>query len=289
MTPKKETAGMLKHPAADYQSSQNHYDPASQKAQASSLFLGAAQGYAERGKAVFPVQPRGKTPLTPHGCKDATVDPIVIARWWKKWPNANIGLTTGSGSGIFVLDIDGEEGEESVRTLERKHGPLPLTAEAITGGGGRHLFFLWPQGGTISNSAGRLGTGLDVRGNAGYVVAPPSIHPSGKGYTWSVDSADQAVQAPVWLLALISSPQDVGRLTPVSEWRDLVKGVPEGQRNHALARLAGKLLRCRLDPYMVLDLCLAWNETRCRPPLSQEEVAQTVNSIAGRELARRGG
>ncbi len=251
--------------------------------------LSAALALAAKGKYVFPVEARGKRPLTSHGCKDASIDPAIITDWWKKWPDANIGIATGNGSGVFVLDIDGEEGEESLRVLEREHGSLPLTVESITGGGGRHLFFLWPQQCTIANSAGRLGKGLDVRGNGGYVVVPPSIHASGRQYTWSVDSAAQAVSAPVWLLTLISNPTDIKNITPVSEWRDLANGVPEGQRNHALARIAGKLLRSRIDPYMALTLCLSLNETHCKPPLPQEEVIRTVDSIAKLELSRRKG
>jgi len=250
--------------------------------------LTAALSLASHGKLIFPLQVRGKIPLTTHGCKDATTDQATLTRWWEQqWPDANIGLATGPASGVFVLDVDGEEGEASLRALEAEHGALPATAESLTGGGGRHLFFKWPQSGVVKNSAGKLGACLDVRGEGGYVVMPPSVHPSGRKYVWSVDSGDQIVPAPAWLLHLIANPQGK-RPTPVSEWRSLMKGVPEGQRNQSLARIAGKLLRSRIDPFMALELCLAWNETRCVPPLPHDEVTQTVNSIAGRELARRG-
>lgn len=250
-------------------------------------FLSSALALAARGKHIFPLVPKGKKPITQNGLKDASIDPNVIRQWWRKTPDANIGMATGAISGVWVLDIDGEQGENSLKELELKHGQLPPTVEVITGGGGRHLYFLWPQQGIISNSAGRLGQGLDVRGNGGYVVVPPSIHESGRQYTWSVDSSSQVASAPSWLLTMVNKPPE-RTSTSATEWRELVKGVSEGGRNDALSRLAGKLLRSRLDPYMVLELCLAWNEARCQPPLTNDEVIQTVDSIAGRELARRG-
>jgi len=248
----------------------------------------AALKYAHRGKAVFPLRPHGKIPLTPRGHKDASIDPETISAWWSRWPQANIGLVTGACSGVFVLDVDGEEGEASLDMLESQHERLPPTAESITGGGGRHLFFQWPTTADICNSAGRLGPGLDVRGNGGYVVVPPSNHESGKAYFWSVDSAQSPAPAPDWLLTLIWRPHETYKATSPSDWLDLLKGVREGSRNDAITRLAGKLLRAHIDPHLALEICIAWNDSRCRPPLGQEEVAKVVNSIAGRELARRG-
>jgi hypothetical protein len=249
----------------------------------------AALTLAARGKTVFPVQPRGKIPLTSHGCKDASTDPAIVRSWWTTWPTANIGLATGPASGVFVLDIDGLEGEASLKALEMEHGHLPPTVEAITGGGGRHLFFRWPAGMEISNSAGRLGLGLDVRGRGGYVVAPPSIHPSGKGYAWSVDAVQEPADAPRWLLDLIIRPPDEAtQRTPPAEWLELMKGANEGSRNETITRIAGKLIRCYLDPPLVLELCLAWNDARCKPPLPADEVVKVVYSIAACELRRRG-
>lgn len=250
--------------------------------------LQAALGYAARGIAVFPLHPRGKTPLTAHGLKDASTDPAAITAWWQQWSEANIGIVTGENS-FWVLDIDGTEGEKSLRALEEEHGALSQTVEVITGGDGRHLYFQCPQQGVIFNSAGRLGRCLDVRGNGGYVVAPPSIHETGRRYEFSVDSHDRILPAPAWLLNLIHETKKKKSSISGSEWLNIVKGVTEGQRNDALARLAGKLLRYGLAPFLVLELCQAWNETRCKPPLEQAEVIYTVNSIAGRELVRRGG
>ncbi|ACX52291.1 Bifunctional DNA primase/polymerase [Ammonifex degensii KC4] len=265
----------------------------------------AAVCYAERfGWAVLPLHSiaggrctcgrvncpsPGKHPLTQHGVKEASKDSETIAAWWRRWPWANIGVATGSISGFFVLDVDGPEGEDSLYELVKRHGELPETVEQITGSGGRHLLFRMPEGRAIGNKV-RLAPGLDVRGEGGYVVAAPSLHASGRRYEWEFSSRPgevEVAEAPGWLLELLAGPAgSQGR--PVEEWRQLISGgVEEGQRNNSIAALAGHLLRKRVDPYVALDLLLAWNQVKCRPPLPDEEVVRTVDSIAKKELERR--
>src|SRR5262245_60035813 len=158
---------------------------------------------AERGLAVFPLKARDKAPVTKHGFKDATTDLAVIKGWWEGWPEQNIGIATGERSGVFVVDVDGEQGEASLEALCDKHGPLPPTVESLTGKG-RHIWFRYPVGVKIGSTAKRLGQGLDTRGNDGYVVAPPSIHPTGKGYRWA-GSEDHFADAPDWLIDLLTA------------------------------------------------------------------------------------
>ena len=158
----------------------------------------AALQLAERALAVFPLLPRDKRPATPHGVKDATTCADTVARWWRQDPNFNIGLACGAISNIWATDVDGLDAEAELRKLEKQHSPLPPTVESITARG-RHIFFKWP-GWDIRNSVGALAPGIDVRGNGGYVVVPPSVHPSGRRYTWSVDSANTFAAAPQWLL-----------------------------------------------------------------------------------------
>lgn len=136
-----------------------------------------ALSYARQGIKIFPLRPREKTPLTKHGYKDATSDESQIQTWWVQWPDANIGLATGRVSGLVVIDVDGPQGEESLKSLP----PMPATWEVSTGRG-RHLYYRSPEGASVGSSAGRLGEKLDVRGEGGYVVAPPSIHPNGHRY-----------------------------------------------------------------------------------------------------------
>jgi hypothetical protein len=252
--------------------------------------LRAALQLADHGMAIFPCQPRDKRPATTHGVKDATTDRNVVARWWQQGPDCNIGVATGAISGIMVLDIDDLDAEAELRKLEVQHAALPATVESITARG-RHLFFRWPDR-EIRNSAGRLAPGIDVRGAGGYVIVPPSLHPTGRRYAWSVDSATTFAAVPQWLLDRIGKPANgtgAAPATPPAEWRDLVlAGVGEGQRNHSVTRLAGYLLRRHVDPVMALEFLTLWNATRCQPPLEAAEVARIMDSVAGRELKRRG-
>lgn len=249
----------------------------------------AALRLVEHGMAIFPCRPGDKQPATAHGVKDATTCRDTVARWWWQAPDFNIGLATGAISGVMVVDVDGPDAEAELRKLEAQHSALPATVESITARG-RHLFFKWPDQ-DIRNSAGKLAPGIDIRGTGGYVVVPPSLHPSGRRYAWSVDSANAFAAAPAWLLAKVSKPTPGNGAGPVppAEWRALIlAGVSEGQRNHSVARLAGHLLRRHIDPLVALELLTAWNAIRCHPPLDSDEVARTVDSIARRELQRRG-
>jgi hypothetical protein len=138
----------------------------------------------------------------------------------------------------------------------------------------------------VRNSAGKIGTHIDVRGDGGYVLSPPSIHPSGRRYSWSVDSANHIAEAPSWLLAKQNGA--AVSATPSSDWRALIEGVSEGARDCSIARLAGHLLRHHVDPFIALGLLHSWNATNCTPPLPAADVERIVNSIAGKELRRRG-
>lgn len=141
--------------------------------------LNTALDLAARGYAVFPLSPGTKVPLAGgHGCKDATTDLERIRTWWITHPEANIGLATGPLSGVDVLDIDGEEGEASLRQLEEELGATPYTYEVRTPRGGRHLYFQHREG--LKNKAKYL-PGIDVRTAGGYVVVPPS-HVEGRPY-----------------------------------------------------------------------------------------------------------
>jgi putative DNA primase/helicase len=232
--------------------------------------------------------------LAPKGSHSASKDPTAIRRWFAGGPY-NLGVRTGRESGIVVIDVDPRHGGD--RTLsehERRFGPLPPTWRFLTGGGGEHILFKHP-GWPISNDAGtKLGPGIDARGEGGYIVAPPSRHICGRTYQISVDHHPDDVplaDLPDWLAGMLRSPakSDKGCTTMPENWRKLIaEGVSEGRRNHAIARLAGLLLRRYVDPLVVLDLCRTWNTGRCRPPLDDDELEKTVDSICAREMRRRG-
>lgn len=194
-----------------------------------------AYHYARGGLAVFPLQPREKKPFGfTTGLHAASNDPKMIEAWWlgreslplrapkhegERLPprvladrQSNIGLATGARSGCWALDIDGEAGIRSLLELAQRYGRLPLTVRQNTGKGG-HLFFAWPGelawGGEIRNGASKFAEGLDVRGEGGYVVLPPSVHPSGRRYEWVHGCAPDEMgfaRAPLWLLKLVAPP-----------------------------------------------------------------------------------
>lgn len=244
-----------------------------------------ARRYAALGLSVFPLQPKGKEPVTAAGCKQATTDLIVIDRWWSQAPDMNIGIASGSISGLFVVDIDGEAGEATVRELERANGSLPATVEAITGKG-RHCYFRLSDGELIRNSAGKIGPGIDIRGDGGYVVAPPSVHPSGRRYEWSVDSASEFGDAPDWLIQKLEKAES-GKGRPLEEWHAvLTQPIPNGQRNTTLAEIAGKLLFHDVNLVLISDIMACVNSARCDPPVEPLEVKAIVASVARTHLRK---
>ena len=150
----------------------------------------AALFYAQQGLAVFPLKPRSKQPATNTGFKAATTDPDRIAEWWDQHPDSNVGIATGKVSGgLVVIDLDidedkGKNGYEVLKDWQREHGALQETAMVITGRGGYHYYYR--DSGTWRNRTG-LYEGVDIRGDGGYVVAPPSVHENGRRYEWEQD------------------------------------------------------------------------------------------------------
>jgi hypothetical protein len=240
----------------------------------------SALALAAKGIAVFPCRCRDKRPATVNGLKDATVDSDQITAWWTERPDFNVAIATGAISKIFVVDVDGPDAERELQRLE-----LPVTTE-VTTARGRHLYFKYP-GTPVRNTAGAIAPGIDTRGDGGYVLAPPSIHPSGALYRWASNGARTAATAPDRLIARISERAN-GKVTPPEEWQQLfTSDIPEGQRDCTLTRMAGKLLRHCVNAADVLGIMQSINIARCRPPLPAEDIERIVESIAGRELRRR--
>ncbi|WP_167760482.1 bifunctional DNA primase/polymerase [Blastococcus sp. CT_GayMR16] len=158
----------------------------------------AAQGWARKGWPVFPLD--GKHPLVKWQ-DAATTDPARVRALWRKHPGANVGVVTGVRSGVFVLDVDGDEGRASLASLERQHGRIPKTYR-VRSGRGEHIYFRAVEG--LRNRAA-VRTGLDVRGEGGLVVAAGSVHASGSTYD-AVDECASVTTAPEWLLAALASP-----------------------------------------------------------------------------------
>jgi hypothetical protein len=247
--------------------------------------LTAAIALAQRGLSVFPCQPRGKEPATSRGLHDATTDLDRINKWWRAVPDLNIAIATGPVSGIWVLDVDGDDGEASLRKFEAEQGALPSTVEVITGRG-RHLYFRATR--DIKNSAGQVAAGIDTRGAGGYVLAPPSIHPSGRAYAWSVDSGSEFTDAPDWLVALVGATKDGAKGKPLEHWHQLLKQpLKNGERNSTLTSICGKLLHSGVfDLTLLLDLMLCVNTARCEVPLPEDEIDTLVRSVVRTHLKK---
>jgi hypothetical protein len=245
----------------------------------------------------------GKHPRTAHGLSEATTDRRVVAQWWRRWPTANLAVRTGalpSGAGVVVLDIDRDAGgERSLEQLTLLRGQLPPTLEASSGGGGRHLYFAHP-GRTIPNSAGRLGDGIDVRSDGGYILVSPSVHRSGGRYRWANDLAPSG--APEWLLELMDPPRPPQVPMTVDRAREVathtrwataaldgevtaVRRAPEGCRNHSLNRAAfalGQLVAAgHLDEHQVVGELTA---AGLASGLGEREVHRTIASGFGAGL-----
>lgn len=244
--------------------------------------------YVRMGWRVFPCHPTGHQPL--DGSKDkhgrsgfylATTDERQIRTWWTRWPEAAIGLRTGEISGVFAVDIDPRNGGSfSIEHIEAEHGELPETVESQTGGGGRHLFFRWP-GKPVKCSTSEIAPGIDVKGDGGYVILPPSDHKSGREYCWlfgqepgECDIAD----APAWLLGMIEQPTVCA--TQVEDAGPAVGDeIPDGYRNKTLASLAGHMRQVGMGPEEIKAALLAINVRRCKPQLTVREVERIAASI----------
>jgi len=260
-----------------------------------SRMLRSALRYIER-HSFFVLPLDGKRPLgtlVPHGHLNATQDKGVTRDWWGGSPNAGVGVSVAP-SGLCVLDIDPRNlGDESFDGLIKEFGPLPVCPHVLTGGGGAHYYF--KRHPMVRKNIVGLMPGIDLKVE-GYVVAPPSCHPNGTNYAWSVDGHIDEIkpaQMPEWLVGLCGSgPRKPHgeRQTLGDDWSlNIIDGAQEGTRNQTLASLVGHLLRRWVNPHIALTLVHAWNKTMNKPPLSEAEVNRTAESIALKEIQRRTG
>lgn len=262
----------------------------------------AALWYAEHGFPVFPVhspldgrcscgrsdcQHPGKHPRTPHGFKDASPDPARIIEWWGNWPRANIGMPTGAGTGLLVVDIDPQHGgEESLNLLFSKYGRFPDTAEQITGGGGRHFVFRYPAIAVPKT----LAPGIDLKGEGGYIVVAPSVHPSGNAYQWDGLEGAKALlklaDPPAWLLECIVAARRGSGCEDLEAAARCAK-ISEGKRNDTLASLGGTMRKRGMTQEAIQAALLQENRQRCAPPLTEAEVHRIAVSIGSYRPADR--
>jgi putative DNA primase/helicase len=256
-------------------------------------FLTVALEYASRGWYILPLKPRDKIPLTKHGVKDATTDPDTIRRWWAQWPDANIGIACGP-SRLVVVDLDGPEALAAWGDLALRYNIRYDTLTAHTGGGGFHLIYRAPDGLRIGNSSGKLGPHIDTRGDGGYIVAPPSIHPSGETYTWE-NPEREILPLPQVLIDLLTRqgretpppappPPPARDLSPYAEAAlreevETVRSAPIGTRNDTLNRAAfnlGQLVGAGLLDRTTVEAELT--RAAMEAGLEEREIEKTVRS-----------
>ena len=217
-----------------------------------------------------------KHPRTEHGFKDATLDEKKIREWWKQWPAANIGIPTGEASGLVVLDIDSLETKDKLKELVSFNGePKVRTAH------GFHVYYRY-DGRDFRNKVGII-PGLDFRGNGGYVVVPPSVHATKKSYAWVEPISDHNLRpVPPDLEKLLTTTQSQGQSSEGYRKRfdsaQALHGVPEGQRDETLFKLAAKLRNADV-PREMAETLLVEAARNCNPPFSEKIARDKVARV----------
>ena len=219
----------------------------------------------------------GKHPRINDWQNKASKTPNTIKGWFKRWPESNVGILTGSKCKLLVWDVDPRNGgNESFSELENTHGKLPDTPEVLTGGGGNHYYFRSKK--PVDTRKNAL-PGIDVMADPGYVVAAPSLHASGKKYEWELSSQLDDVElagVPEWILELANKP----RLTKAE--KVLPTEIPEGTRNMRLCSMAGALRNKGCVSAEILVLLKEINK-RCNPPADDIEIQSITDWISEKE------
>lgn len=242
--------------------------------------------YASRGWPVFPVSFK-KTPLTPHGCKDASTDIATIEKWWTEKPTANVAIATGKIAGLVVVDIDikqGKDGLESLYTEFGEHLDLNPCNQLIarTPSGGIHVYYRWDDQFSATVAAGVL-TGVDIRGEGGYVLAPPSVlrlDDEWKPYRWDAPTLPVPALSD-WAKELLQRPtgNQVSQPTPASrsafDVGQVITGITEGRRDDYLFRYACHLRGCGI-PYELASGFIQEAAARCSPPFPQDIAIEKI-------------
>ncbi len=262
-----------------------------------SIALAWALFYASLKLAVFPVHfitddgscscgdaqcnRAGKHPMTSNGFKDATTDASMVRYYFEGEPDANVGVRSGSESGIVVVDVDVKSGgPASLAALVAQHGALPVTPTVRTGGGGAHYYFRHPGRDVVVPNRQAMRPGIDLRGDGGYFIAPPSNHVQGEYAFEPGRRLDEVALAsmPSWLIEMACRPNGVVVLPPVTGGVD-VPVISSGERNATLFALASAMRGKGMSRSGIEAALRAENAARCQPALTDSEVAHIVASV----------
>jgi len=253
--------------------------------------LSYALGYADLGWSVIPLK-RDKKPYESWlKYQNVRANKTQINNWWKKWPEANIGIVTGKISGLVVIDMDSAAGQVA---LDAALGEIPATISQKTGKpNAAHLFFSHPGNGNSFSNMARVIQDTDVRGDGGYCMVAPSVHPNGNIYKWDIDPVenglDDLLPLSDELKSLLSSesetPSEPGK--PKSKNKDgwvqeVLLGVGKGCRNDSCAKLVGYYVSLDMDYAAIEAVLTMWNE-RNTPPMSFNELRTTITSIQSKD------
>jgi hypothetical protein len=237
---------------------------------------------AQRGCRLFPLIAQGKKPMKGFGWKElATTDEAQLLAWFKQFSECNWAVATGSESKMFVLDVDGAAGRESLDLMADQGYAMPPTLMTETGKTlSYHFWFGYPNDGTVvHNSVSKLAPGLDIRGQEGYVVVPPSIHPNGTPYNFANESIPIA-PAPEWLFELIAQAGAQQPYQPAADPQG--EPIPMGERHKALCSIAGAMRRRGCGADELLAALMFTNANRCKPPKSKQEVEELARDVSRR-------
>ena len=258
--------------------------------------LTAALDYADRGWKIVPLADRDKLPRIKEWQKKASDEEEQITAWWKRWPQANVGVQLGRRSGIVDFECDSPEAEEQLISLFDDSPPVCPIFQAHRG---KHRLFKWRE--NLGGKAVLHFGAVEIRIGAGLIgaqsVFPPSIHPDGAVYRWLLPPDEVAppeiperVLVKIWNLG--SEGPSTSPERPPDYWLKILKGVEEGHRNVAAVSLMGRQLgRCPdvFDNTEVAEVWLAiadWNN-RNKPPLEEKKLKDAFELILAKERDQR--
>jgi putative DNA primase/helicase len=243
-----------------------------------SKLIKLAKEYGNEGFSVIPVRPKGKKSLIRwKGYQTRLPSDAELNSWWTKTPKANIGIVTGKISDLVVIDCDSDDACKRFLAAypDAKHTRQVKTPRGI------HFYFKHTPG--IPNSAGRIGQGIDVRSDGGYVVTPPSIHQNGMTYEWLNRKSVQPLTQK--LKELILRPNRNSMKSKINN--STRKTIDKGERNNRLTSMAGSLNAKGFSQESILAALRSENKLKCDPPLSDNEVQQIAESISRYPVSAR--
>ena len=229
----------------------------------------AALYYRKIGLNPIPLMPKDKRPLMAwERFQTNLITEDEIREIWSNNPDANIGIVTGQVSGIVVVDIDGPDGVQNYKAMNKGK---EIVTPSVRTGKGHHYYFKHPKNILIKNKA-RIAKEIDIRGDGGYVVAPPSIHPSGRPYEWdAVTKNAEFAEIPKWLYEILEEKVSKKNGSSLIE---------EGSRNNRLASISGRLRNIGLGPNEVQVMLQAYNKQFTTNPLPEAEVSKITTDFS---------